>query len=51
LHFSWDNVPMHRWAQAQMFRSLAYYLCDEAGGQAATDKRQPLEDRALMDAS
>jgi hypothetical protein len=20
----WDNVPMHRWAQAQMFRSLAF---------------------------
>jgi len=26
LHFGWDNVPMHRWGQAQMFRSLAYYL-------------------------
>lgn len=26
LHFGWDNVPMHRWAQSQMFRSLAYYL-------------------------
>jgi hypothetical protein len=21
----WDNVPMHRWAQSQMFRSLAFY--------------------------
>jgi hypothetical protein len=28
LHLGWDNVPMHRWAQAQMFRSLAYYLCE-----------------------
>jgi hypothetical protein len=28
LHFGWDNVPMHRWGQAQMFRSLAYYLCE-----------------------
>ncbi|MCA1660468.1 MAG: hypothetical protein LC642_08055, partial [Verrucomicrobiaceae bacterium] len=27
LKFGWDNVPMHRWAQAQMFRSLAFYLC------------------------
>jgi hypothetical protein len=27
LHLGWDNVPMHRWAQAQMFRSLAFYLC------------------------
>jgi len=51
LHFSWDNVPMHRWAQSQMFRSLAYYLCEEAGGQTAKGKRQRVEDRALMDAS
>jgi hypothetical protein len=36
LHLGWDNVPMHRWGQAQMFRSLAFYLrearrgtCDE----------------------
>jgi hypothetical protein len=26
LHFGWDNVPMHRWGQSQMWRSLAYYL-------------------------
>ncbi len=26
LHLGWDNVPMHRWGQSQMFRSLAYYL-------------------------
>jgi hypothetical protein len=26
LHFGWDNVPMHRWGQSQMFRSLAYFL-------------------------
>jgi hypothetical protein len=26
LHFGWDNVPMHRWGQAQMFRALAFYL-------------------------
>jgi hypothetical protein len=25
----WDNVPMHRWAQSQMFRSLAYYLREQ----------------------
>jgi hypothetical protein len=23
----WDNVPMHRWAQAQIFRSLCFFLC------------------------
>ena len=26
LSSGWDNVPMHRWAQSQMFRSLAFYL-------------------------
>ena len=26
LHFGWDNIPMHRWGQSQMFRSLAFYL-------------------------
>lgn len=29
LHFGWDNVPMHRWAQSQMFRSLAFLLAEE----------------------
>jgi hypothetical protein len=28
LHIGWDNVPMHRWGQSQMFRSLAFYLCE-----------------------
>jgi hypothetical protein len=28
LKFGWDNVPMHRWAQSQMFRALAFYLHD-----------------------
>lgn len=28
LIFGWDNVPMHRWAQSQMFRSLALFLRD-----------------------
>jgi hypothetical protein len=28
LHLGWDNVPMHRWGQAQMFRSLAFYLSE-----------------------
>ena len=26
LTLGWDNVPMHRWGQSQMFRSLAFYL-------------------------
>jgi hypothetical protein len=28
LIFGWDNVPMHRWGQSQMFRALAYYLLE-----------------------
>ena len=30
LHLGWDNVPMHRWGQAQIFRSLAFYLSEAA---------------------
>jgi hypothetical protein len=30
LLLGWDNVPMHRWAQSQMFRSLSFVL-DTAG--------------------
>jgi uncharacterized protein YyaL (SSP411 family) len=29
LHFGWDDVPMHRWGQSQIFRALAYYLVAE----------------------
>jgi hypothetical protein len=29
LHLGWDNVPMHRWAQSQMFRSLSFYLRED----------------------
>ena len=27
LHFGWDNTPMHRWALAQLFRSLCFLVC------------------------
>jgi hypothetical protein len=27
----WDNVPMHRWAQAQIFRSLCFFLSQNLG--------------------
>ncbi|MEZ5329453.1 MAG: hypothetical protein R3F19_30780 [Verrucomicrobiales bacterium] len=29
LKFGWDNVPMHRWGQAQMFRSLAFFHAED----------------------
>ena len=30
LLLGWDNVPMHRWGQSQMFRALAFYLREES---------------------
>jgi hypothetical protein len=27
LLLGWDNTPMHRWAQSQLFRSLCFFLC------------------------
>jgi N-acylglucosamine 2-epimerase (GlcNAc 2-epimerase) len=48
LLLGWDNVPMHRWAQAQVFRSLALLLAraESAGSRgpattAATAARAP----------
>jgi hypothetical protein len=38
LHLGWDNVPMHRWAQAQLFRSLCFLLC-QAIQQSRTESR------------
>jgi hypothetical protein len=29
LYLRWDNVPMHRWAQSQVFRSLCFLLHQE----------------------
>ena len=26
LQFAWDNVPMHRWAQSQLFRALCMLM-------------------------
>lgn len=36
LLIGWDNVPMHRWAQSQVFRSLCFLLFRNLGTQAAT---------------
>jgi hypothetical protein len=38
LLLGWDNVPMHRWAQAQLFRSLCGLLL-LGGGQPITSSR------------
>src|SRR5437660_6153201 len=36
LLLGWDNVPMHRWAQAQLFRSFCFFLC-QATQQSETE--------------
>ena len=36
LWLGWDNVPMHRWAQSQMFRSLSLLVWNEHAPRAAT---------------
>jgi hypothetical protein len=38
LHLGWDNVPMHRWGQSQMFRSLVFYLREQR--EASSDERR-----------
>lgn len=46
LHLGWDNTPMHRWAQAQMFRSLCFLLCQttiEDSLMVAPKQRYPLD--------
>src|SRR5439155_25991402 len=34
LRLGWDNVPMHRWGQSQMFRSLAFFVCEARRSEA-----------------
>jgi hypothetical protein len=45
LLFGWDNVPMHRWAQAQLFRSLSLYLL-QAGPLQSNQPANPASARA-----
>jgi hypothetical protein len=45
LHLGWDNVPMHRWGQAQMFRSLAFYLRESIKARAQRDQRPDVSDQ------
>jgi hypothetical protein len=37
LLIGWDNTPMHRWAQAQLFRSLCFYIATNKEGVANRD--------------
>ena len=40
LHLGWDNVPMHRWAQAQTFRSLCARIADDVNREQAARSEQ-----------
>jgi hypothetical protein len=42
LLIGWDNVPMHRWAQAQLFRSLCFLLAKTPTNSQALDLKDPL---------
>ena len=35
LLIGWDNVPMHRWAQSQLFRSLSFFLFQNKNAEKA----------------
>ena len=39
----WDNVPMHRWAQSQMFRSLSFFLTKNTPGAPGASTRVELQ--------
>lgn len=47
LLWGWDNVPMHRWAQSQLFRSLALYLRQEEATTGDASKDQETHVRHL----
>jgi len=42
LHLGWDNVPMHRWGQSQMFRSLAFFLRETKARKESSNDRPVL---------
>lgn len=43
LLIGWDNVPMHRWAQSQLFRSLSFYLSKNLNKSAIEDSSESLQ--------
>jgi hypothetical protein len=42
LLIGWDNVPMHRWAQSQLFRSLCFYLAKNLARPEAGEEKDSL---------
>src|SRR5207248_5154158 len=51
LHFGWDNVPMHRWGQSQMFRALAFYLAEATKMRGRRDQTSDVRDQKAALAS
>jgi hypothetical protein len=43
----WDNVPMHRWAQSQMFRSLAFFVHAEKASKSGAPGNSREHGKAL----
>lgn len=39
LWIGWDNTPMHRWAQSQMFRSLCFFLYRNRQNQISSSRQ------------
>jgi hypothetical protein len=46
LKLGWDNVPMHRWAQSQMFRALALYLRETSAPEGRSQRSEAGDQRA-----
>lgn len=42
LLIGWDNVPMHRWAQSQLFRSLSFFLSKNRANSEDRDSKDSL---------
>lgn len=42
LLIGWDNVPMHRWAQSQVFRSLSFFLSENLVKSPEEDSKDSL---------
>ncbi len=51
LHLGWDNVPMHRWGQSQMFRSLAFYFRESTKARAQRNQMSDVRDQKAALAS
>jgi hypothetical protein len=47
LHVGWDNVPMHRWGQSQMFRALVFYLRETREAPSDENRVTSAPDRQL----